>query len=204
MAPLTIVAISGSLRRGSHNTGLFRALQVMAPPGVTIDLFDGLRALPHFDQDREREHVPGPVADLRRRIRTSDGIVIATPEYNSAIPGVLMNALDWASRPAEDASLRGRPVAILGASPSQFGTARAQTVLRQVLHRIQAPVVAQPEITVFRSHERFDTEGRLLPDPATEALMRRLLDELVRLIRVTRASTSPQREAAPVASSRTP
>ncbi|SFO37740.1 NADPH-dependent FMN reductase [Actinomadura madurae] len=182
---LDIVALSGSLRRTSHNTGLLRALQAVAPPGVAVHLCDRLRALPLFDQDREREDVPAPVADLRRRIKEADGVVIATPEYNSAIPGVLMNALDWTSRPADDSSLRGKPVAILGASPSQFGTARGQTVLRQVLHRIQAPVVVQPEITVFRSHERFTPDGTLLPDEVTEDLMRRLLDELVRLIEAT-------------------
>jgi chromate reductase len=182
---LDILALSGSLRRTSHNSGLLRALRVMAPPGVTVDIYDGLRALPLFDQDREREDVPAPVADLRRRIREADGVVIATPEYNSAIPGVLMNALDWASRPAGDSSLRGKPVAILGASPSQFGTARGQMVLRQVLHRIQAPVVVEPEITVFRSHERFTPDGTLLPDEVTEDLMRRLLGELVRLIEAT-------------------
>ncbi|RAY10777.1 hypothetical protein DPM19_33845 [Actinomadura craniellae] len=185
MPPLTIVAISGSLRRTSHNTGLLRALQALTPPGVTLDLYDGLRALPPFDQDHEREHVPAPVADLRRRVRAADGIVIATPEYNSAIPGVLMNALDWLSRPVEDSSLRGRPVAILGASPSQFGTARAQVVLRQVLHRIQAPVVAQPEIMLFRSHERFDSAGTLGHDEVTEGLLRELLAGLTRLIRAT-------------------
>ncbi|MEU8343419.1 NADPH-dependent FMN reductase [Spirillospora sp. NPDC048832] len=182
---LDILALSGSLRRTSHNSGLLRALRVMAPPGVTVDIYDGLRALPLFDQDRERDDVPAPVADLRRRIREADGVVIATPEYNSAIPGVLMNALDWASRPAGDSSLRGKPVAILGASPSQFGTARGQMVLRQVLHRIQAPVVVEPEITVFRSHERFTPDGTLLPDEVTEDLMRRLLGELVRLIEAT-------------------
>ncbi|SNT62515.1 chromate reductase [Actinomadura meyerae] len=182
---LDILALSGSLRRTSHNSGLLRALRVMAPPGVTVDIYGGLRALPLFDQDRERDDVPAPVADLRRRIREADGVVIATPEYNSAIPGVLMNALDWASRPAGDSSLRGKPVAILGASPSQFGTARGQMVLRQVLHRIQAPVVVEPEITVFRSHERFTPDGTLLPDEVTEDLMRRLLGELVRLIEAT-------------------
>ncbi|MEF2526932.1 NADPH-dependent FMN reductase [Streptomyces sp. CS62] len=120
----TFLAISGSLRRSSHNTGLLRALQTLAPVGVTIDLYQGLGSLPFFSQDLENGAGPAAVADLRRRVREADGVIIATPEYNSAIPGVLMNALDWLSRPADgDPVLRDKPTAILGASPSQFGTA---------------------------------------------------------------------------------
>ncbi|MFF5264276.1 NADPH-dependent FMN reductase [Actinomadura viridis] len=181
MSPLTFVAISGSLRRGSHNTGLLRALQRLAPSDVSIDLFEGLGALPHFDQDLEDRPAPAPVADLRRRVRRADGVIIATPEYNSSIPGVLMNALDWLSRPAHDPCLRAKPVAVLGASPSQFGTARAQIVLRQVLHRIQAPVVAHPEVTVFRSHRCFAADGTLTRDETTEGLLRDLLSGLIHL-----------------------
>ncbi|SNR35615.1 NADPH-dependent FMN reductase [Actinomadura mexicana] len=181
MPDLTFVAISGSLRRRSHNTGLLRALRELAPAGVTIDIVDSLGSLPHFDQDLEHGPEPAHVADLRRRVRCADGVVIATPEYNSSIPGALMNALDWLSRPAEDPGLRDKPVAVLGASPSQFGTARAQLVLRQILHRIQAPVVAHPEVTVFRSHERFDAEGTMTGDEITRELLRELLAGLMDL-----------------------
>ncbi|GAA3980215.1 NAD(P)H-dependent FMN reductase [Actinomadura viridis] len=193
MSPLTFVAISGSLRRGSHNTGLLRALLRLAPPDVAIDHFEDLGALPHFDQDLE-DRPPAAVADLRRRVREADGVIIATPEYNSSIPGVLMNALDWLSRPAHDPSLRAKPVAVLGASPSQFGTARAQLVLRQVLHRIQAPVVAHPEVTVFRSHGRFDADGALTCDETTEGLLRDLLSGLIHLAAPT---STPSRAHAP-------
>jgi chromate reductase len=181
MSDLTFVAISGSLRRRSHNTGLLRAVMRLAPPGVTIDLVENLGALPHFDQDLEADRAPAAVADLRRRVRRADGVIIATPEYNSSIPGILMNALDWLSRPAHDPSLRDKPVAVLGASPSQFGTARAQLVLRQVLHRIQALVVAHPEVTVFQSHRRFDADGTFTGDEITEGLLRDLLSGLMHL-----------------------
>ncbi|MFD5484054.1 NADPH-dependent FMN reductase [Streptomyces sp. NPDC058892] len=178
----TFLAISGSLRRSSHNTGLLRALQALAPTGVTIDLYQGLDTLPFFTQDLENGAGPAAVADLRRRVREADGVIIATPEYNSAIPGVLMNALDWLSRPADgDPVLRDKPTAILGASPSQFGTARGQLVLRQILHRIQTPVVAHPEVTVFQSHQRFAADGTFAGDDFTESLLRALLAELVLL-----------------------
>ncbi|CAM5240214.1 NAD(P)H-dependent FMN reductase [Streptomyces spiroverticillatus] len=186
MSDLRFLALSGSLRRGSHNTALLHALKALAPDGVSVEIHEGLGELPYFNQDRE-EVPPASVADLRARVREADGLIIATPEYNSAIPGVLMNALDWLSRPAGDSSLRGRPTAILGASPSQFGTARGQLVLRQILHRVQAPVVAHPEVTVFRSHQRFDTEGTFLADQFTESLLKELLAELVHLAELTHA-----------------
>ncbi|MFD9903636.1 NADPH-dependent FMN reductase [Streptomyces sp. NPDC059063] len=179
MSDLTFLAISGSLRRSSHNTGLLRAVQNLVPHGVTIDLYEGLGRLPFFNEDLEDGPEPAAVADLRRRVREADGVLIATPEYNSAIPGVLMNALDWLSRPTGRHALRHKPVAVLGASPSQFGTARGQLVLRQILHRIQAPVVAHPEVTVFQSHQRFDADGSFRGDGITESLLRALLAELV-------------------------
>ncbi|MFD9688965.1 NADPH-dependent FMN reductase [Kitasatospora sp. NPDC059146] len=184
MSDLTFLAISGSLRRTSHNTGLLRTVQTLAPADVTIDLYDGLGTLPYFDQDLESGPEPAAVADLRRRVREADGVIIATPEYNSAIPGVLMNALDWLSRPAGQHALRGKPTAILGASPSQFGTARGQLVLRQILHRVQTPVVSHPEVTVFQSHHRFDADGNFTGDDITESLLRALLAELVVLAEV--------------------
>lgn len=180
MSDLRFLALSGSLRRDSHNTGLLRTLPALAPAGVVLDLYESLGALPHFDQDLEADP-PAVVDELRRRVTEADGVVIATPEYNSAIPGVLMNALDWLSRPIAASSLRGKPVAILGASPSQFGTARAQLVLRQVLHRIGASVVAGPEVTVYQSHLRVEAGGAFVPDEFTQSLLRRLLTGLVDL-----------------------
>ncbi|GGR85881.1 hypothetical protein GCM10010252_25670 [Streptomyces aureoverticillatus] len=181
MSDLTFLALSGSLRGSSHNTGLLRAAQNLAPHGVTIDLYEGLGRLPFFNEDLEDGPDPAAVAHLRRRVREADGVIIATPEYNSAIPGVLMNALDWLSRPTGRHALRHKPVAVIGASPSQFGTARGQLVLRQILHRIQAPVVAHPEVTVFQSHRRFDADGTFSGDDITESLLRDLLAELAAL-----------------------
>ncbi|MER6466394.1 NADPH-dependent FMN reductase [Streptomyces sp. NPDC001288] len=186
MSTLNFLAISGSLRRTSHNTGLLRAAQNLAPADVTIDLYEGLGAIPFFDQDLEGGPEPDAVADLRRRVREADGIIIATPEYNSAIPGVLVNALDWLSRPADQLVLGSKPAAVLGASPSQFGTARGQLVLRQILHRMQVPVVSHPEVTVFQSHRRFDADGCFIGDDVTESLLRTLLAELVTLVKRSR------------------
>ncbi|MGW2402192.1 NADPH-dependent FMN reductase [Kitasatospora sp. NPDC001664] len=182
------LALSGSLRHSSHNTGLLRALQALAPAGVTVELHPGLGALPFFGQDLEEGPAPAAVAELRRRVKAADGLLIATPEYNSAIPGVLVNALDWLSRPSEEHQtpvLRDKPTAILGASPSRFGTARGQLVLRQILHRTQSRVVAHPEVTVFESHRRFAADGSFLHDDFTDSLLRALLAELVLLTELT-------------------
>ncbi|MFF0739140.1 NADPH-dependent FMN reductase [Streptomyces sp. NPDC004111] len=187
MSCLKFLAISGSLRRASHNTGLLRSLPALAPDGVAIDLYEGLGNLPLFNEDLEPLPAPAAVAALRARVADADGVLIATPEYNSSIPGSLMNGLDWLSRPAGASVLRGKPVAVLGASPSQFGTARAQLVLRQVLHRIQAQVLDHPEVTVFRSHGRFDAAGTFLGDEVTEQLLGDLLAGLVRMSRTDAA-----------------
>ncbi|WP_326685218.1 NAD(P)H-dependent oxidoreductase [Streptomyces microflavus] len=188
MSSLKFLAISGSLRRASHNTGLLRSLPALAPSGVAIDLYEGLGSLPLFNEDLETLPAPAAVAELRALVAAADGVLIATPEYNSSIPGSLMNGLDWLSRPVGASVLRGKPVAVLGASPSQFGTARAQLVLRQVLHRIQAQVLDHPEVTVFRSYGRFDSEGGFLGDEVTEQLLGELLTGLVRMSRTNVAA----------------
>ncbi|WP_399919854.1 NADPH-dependent FMN reductase [Streptomyces kanamyceticus] len=181
MSDLKFLALFGSLRRASHNTGLLRSLPALAPSGVTIQLYDGLGSLPLFNEDLETLPAPPAVAELRGLVAAADGVLIATPEYNSSISGSLMNGLDWLSRPVGASVLLGKPVAVLGASPSQFGTARAQLVLRQVLHRIQAQVLDHPEVTVFRSHGRFDSEGTFLGDEVTERLLGELLTGLMRM-----------------------
>jgi chromate reductase len=142
---IKILAISGALRAASTNTALVRAAQQLAPEGVEIELYDGLRGLPHFDQDLEGD-VPAQVADLRARIEAADGVLISSPEYNYTIPGVLKNALDWASRPYGQSVLTGKPIAIMGASGSGFGTVRAQNHLRDVFHWLDAKVVTKPEV----------------------------------------------------------
>src|SRR6516164_8753219 len=118
---LRILGISGSLRRGSHNTNLLRAAAELLPPGVELEVYDGLRELPPYDPDLDVDPAHPAVARLRDDIAAADGVLIATPEYNGSIPGVLKNALDWASRPFPDNALRGRPIAVLGASTGLFG-----------------------------------------------------------------------------------
>jgi chromate reductase len=175
---LVILAISGSLRTGSLNTALLAAAQKHAPSGVRIELYEGLGDLPPFNDDLDTpDCVPSSVIDLRARIGDADGLLIATPEYNYSIPGVLKNALDWASRPNPGAVLDGKNVAITGASPGNFGTSRAQMALRQVFLATRSPVVASPETLVFAAHQRFDEGGNLIDD-GTIGLLRATLEGL--------------------------
>jgi chromate reductase len=123
---LRILGLSGSLRRGSHNTRLLRAAAEMLAPGVRLDVYDGPRDLPPYDPDRDVEPRDEVVGRLRDAIAEADGVLIATPEYNGSIPGQLKNALDWASRPFPDNALRGKPVAVIGASTGLFGAVWAK------------------------------------------------------------------------------
>ena len=166
---MRILAISGSLRNGSYNTGLLRAAQESAPDGVEVHLYEGLAHLPPYDQDVQDHEPPAAVRDLRERIAAADAVLIATPEYNRSIPGVLKNAIDWASRPFPDNAIRGRPVAIVGASTGSYGALWAQMELRKVLG-IAGARVLEGELPVPRAHERFDEEGRLLDDMLRERL----------------------------------
>src|ERR687894_2171214 len=126
-----IVGLAGSLRRASFHRGLVRAARELEPEGVTVEPYEKLGEIPFFNQDVEDEGDPAPVRDLKEKIREADAVLIATPEYDYAIPGVLTNSLDWALRPPSP--MRHKPVGIVGASPGGAGTARAQMVLRQIL-----------------------------------------------------------------------
>lgn len=179
MNQLHVLAISGSLRADSHNSALLRAAARIAPPGMTIELYDRLRDIPPYDADLDIEEPPEPAADLRRRIHAADAVLIATPEYNYGLPGVLKNAIDWASRPAASSSLLRKPVAITGAAPTNFGSVRAQLALRQSFLWIDADVLSKPEVIVFRAHERFDGDGSLIDDD-TRDLLASLLDALAK------------------------
>ncbi|WP_327352910.1 NADPH-dependent FMN reductase [Streptomyces sp. NBC_01304] len=182
MSALKFLAISGSLRDASHNTALLRAAQKHAPGDVEIEIYDGLRDIPPYDQDQD---VPGrrpaSVVELRRRIAEADGVLIATPEFNYSIPGVLKNAIDWASTDwSEDGGrpLHRKPVAIMGAAPTNFGSVRAQLALRQVFVWTDSDIVVKPEVIVFRSYERFDDGGNLTDD-TTIGLVQDLVAALV-------------------------
>jgi chromate reductase len=166
---LRILGLSGSLRRGSHNTSLLQAAATVLPPGVELEVYDGLRDLPHYDSDIDVEPVPEAVARLRAAIEDADGVLIATPEYNGSIPGVLKNALDWASRPFPDNALKGRPVAVVGASTGLFGAVWAQAEVRKVLGVIGADVL-DGELPVGQAATAFDGDGRLAEPELGDAL----------------------------------
>jgi chromate reductase, NAD(P)H dehydrogenase (quinone) len=170
---MRLLGIAGSLREGSYNRGLLRAARELAPEGIELVEHD-LRGLPFYDGDVEAAGDPDSVTELKDAIRRADGIVIATPEYNRGIPGVLKNAIDWASRPALASPLAGKPVAIMGATTGFAGTARAQQQLRDALEFPGALVVQQPEVLVSEAYLRFDENGELV-DEETRAEIRELL-----------------------------
>lgn len=183
---MLIFAISGSLRQGSFNTALLHAAERLAPDDMQFDHYDRLAELPHYNQDLDTDDLPESVRDLRERITRADGVLIATPEYNYSVPGGLKNAIDWASRPAASSALRHKPVAIMGAAPTNFGSVRAQLALRQCLVWIDSRVVVKPEVIVFRAGERFDDAGELT-DPVTAEMVVGLLQALRDLIETGRA-----------------
>jgi chromate reductase len=156
---MRILAISGSLRRDSHNSALLAAAADLLPPGVELTIYDGLEQIPPFNEDR-LDRPPDAVAHLRDAVDAADGVLISTPEYNSSIPGVLKNALDWLSRPLIESPLRNKPAAVIGASTGMFGAVWAQAETRKVLGAIGARVL-DLELPVPSAHEQFDDVGRL-------------------------------------------
>jgi len=175
--PLIVCGIAGSLRRDSYNRALLRAAGELAPREMEIRIFDQVAQIPLFNQDVEAQGDPEAVQALKDAIRTADALLIATPEYNHGVSGVLKNAIDWASRPARDSVLDGKPTAVFGASPGITGTARAQSQLRQTLASVGAPVLPQPQILVYRAREKFDDQGQLTHE-RTREFVGRLLQEL--------------------------
>jgi chromate reductase, NAD(P)H dehydrogenase (quinone) len=175
-----ILAIPGSLRADSYNRKLLEAARQLAPADVEVELWDGLKRLPPFDEDDEND--PGAaVLELRDAIAHAHAVLVATPQYNASLPGQLKNALDWASRPYASNVLRGKPVAVIGASPSPSGAARAQSEARVVLGAIGAEVL-DAELAVARVSEHFHDDGRLAA-LAHRRDLRKLLARLVTLAR---------------------
>jgi chromate reductase len=172
MTDIHVLGISGSLRKDSHNTALLRAASALLPKGMTLEIFD-LSPIPLYNDDVRILGYPKPVQEFRDRIAASDALLIATPEYNYSISGVLKNAIDWASRPP-DPPLDGKPVAIMGASTGNFGTVRAQMHLRQVCVYCNMLPVNRPEVLVMRAQEKFDSNG-LLTDETARGFLRDLL-----------------------------
>ncbi len=173
--PAVILAISGSLRAESYNTELLAEAVSVAPPAARLVTWGDLVSIPAFSEDNENDAGPA-VHALRAAIAGAGAVLIATPEYNGSLPGQLKNALDWASRPFPDNVLRDKPVAIIGASPSPGGTARAQTDARKVLTAIGARVL-QAEVLVPHAYRQFDSTGRLVDDDLRHQL-ERLVAEL--------------------------
>ena len=172
-----IAAIAGSLRAGSWARSLLRAIAKQVPPNVGLRVWDGLEAVPPFNEDTESGPAPFAVAELRQLIERSDVLLIATPEYNTSIPGVLKNALDWASRPYKASVLENKPVVAIGTSPLPTGAASALSDLQRVLMAIHAQVI-EAELAIPQVHTRIDTEGRI-PDPELAARIRQLVVKVV-------------------------
>lgn len=166
---LSVLAFAGSLRKGSYNKALLRNAQEVAPDSLEISIFD-LEGIPLYNADLEAEGNPKRVTQLKDAIRSADGVLIATPEYNHGVPAVSKNAVDWASRPPKNAPLNEKPVGIMGASPGQTGTARGQSQLRQAFEFTNSFCMPQPEILVYRAHEKFDDKGNLTDEKTREYL----------------------------------
>lgn len=189
-AALRVLALPGSLRRASYNRALLVAAAALAPAGMTIEIADA-PALPLFDEDLEQATQGGPeaVRRLRAQVAAADGLLIATPEYNQSLPGVLKNAIDWLSRPWPDEVLAGKPVAVIGASSGRWGTRLAQAALRQVLYATEARVLPAPNLYVREAGRLFDVDGRLL-DAATRESLAALLPAFARWITLGRSAAA--------------
>jgi chromate reductase len=173
---LKVLGIAGSLRKASYNRAALRAAQQLAPADTTIEIFE-LDGIPGFNQDDEK-NPPRKVSELKAKIRAADAILLVTPEYNYSVPGVLKNAIDWASRPYGDNAWNGKPVAVMGASIGLFGTARAQYHLRQSFIFLNMDAVNQPEVMIGNAQERFDAQGNLI-DEQSKQLIKKLIRNLV-------------------------
>jgi chromate reductase len=179
---MRVLAISGSLRRHSWNGKLLRAAAELAPADAELEIYDGLRDVPPYDEDDDRDGGPASVARLRAALREADAVLFATPEYNSSIPGQLKNALDWVSRPLAKNPVRGKPVAVVGASAGAFGAVWSQAELRKVLGAMGARVL-EGGVAVGHAPTRF--EGDHLVDAE-------LREQLVEVVGALVAETAPQ------------
>jgi chromate reductase len=176
-----IVGFAGSLRRASYNRGLVRAAADVAPSGIVLRVFD-LADIPLYNQDIEEAGEPDSVVGFKEAIQRADALLVATPEYNHGISGVLKNAIDWASRPRATSPLKDKPIAVMGASPGRGSTARAQAQLREAFVFTGACVMPQPELLVSAAAAHFDDDGNVT-DP-------QLRDKLAELVAALRAWSS--------------
>jgi chromate reductase, NAD(P)H dehydrogenase (quinone) len=174
--PIRILGIAGSLRRESYNRAALRAATQLVPEGAVIEVFE-LDGIPGFNQDEE-QNPPARIAELKRKVRESDAILFVTPEYNYSVPGVLKNAIDWASRPYGDSAWDGKPAAIMGASIGAIATARAQYHLRQMMVFLNMFPINRPEVMIGNASNAFDAQGNLT-DETTKTYIRDLLQSLI-------------------------
>jgi chromate reductase len=175
-----VVGFAGSLRRASYNRALLRAATELAPPALHIVVHE-LDGIPLYNGDLEAAGAPPSVMQLREAIRAADGLLIATPEYNHGVPGVLKNTIDWLSRPPRESVLNGKVAAVMGASPGVAGTARGQSQLRQSFVFTNTYALLQPEVLVGHAHEKFDGDGRLVHQ-ATRDFLETFLQRFADLI----------------------
>jgi chromate reductase len=173
---LLILGFAGSLRNGSYNKALLRAAVELSPEEARLEIFD-LEGIPPFNQELET-HMPEKVKEFKAKIRAADAILIATPEHNYSVPGVLKNAIDWASRPYGDNSFEGKPAAIMSASTGMLGGARAQYHLRQIFVFLEMYPLNRPEVFVTFAGKKIDEQGRLT-DETTRKVIKELLEALV-------------------------
>ena len=183
MDPITILGISGSLRKNSYNSAALRAAKSLRPNDAKLEIFE-LDGIPGFNQDEEKSP-PAKVVELKTLVRSTDAILFVTPEYNYSIPGVLKNAIDWASRPFGENAWNGKPAAIMGVSIGMLGSARAQYHLRQCCVYLNMYPINKPEVMIPLAAERFDADGNLIDDKSRE-LIAQLLQSLVRWTRQIR------------------
>jgi chromate reductase len=174
--PVIVFGFAGSLRKDSYNKALLRAAAELVPESARLEVFD-LEGIPPFNQDLEN-NMPENVRGFKAKIRAADALLIVTPEHNYSVPGVLKNAIDWASRPYDDNSFEGKPVAIMSASPGMLGGVRAQHHLRQVLVSLNMHAINRPEVIVASVDEKIDEKGNLT-DEKTRKKIRQLLQKLV-------------------------
>jgi chromate reductase len=175
---IKVLSFAGSLRKGSYNKALIHAAIELAPQNVSIEIFD-LEGIPPFNQEFET-NPPSRVKEFKDKIRDSDALLIATPEYNYSVPGVLKNAIDCASRPKEDTPLEGKPVAIMSASTGRLGGARAQYHLRQTFVFLNMHPVNRPEVMLSDATHNVDADGKVTNEQ-TRQLIRQLLEALAAL-----------------------
>jgi len=190
---MRILGISGSLRRGSYNQSLLQGAREVTPSGVTLELYD-IASIPFYNADVEAEGDPAPVAVFKDAIRGADALLIATPEYNHGVPGVLKNALDWASRPHRASPLDCKPTAIMGATAGRGSTFQAQAQLRSALVYSGTCTLAQPELSLSQAAGAFDEAGRLTDEETRDAL-RELLEAFVEWVQVIQSGEGERYQA---------